>query len=104
MRESRERFQVLFENNPHPTWVYDVETLHFLEVNKAAIEKYGYSRDEFLAMRITDIRPPEDVGPLLEDLKKERPVRQSSERRHCCKDGRVIQVGVSSHLAAERSR
>jgi PAS domain S-box-containing protein len=104
MRESRERFQVLFENNPHPTWVYDVETIHFLEVNKAAVEKYGYSRDEFLAMRITDIRPPEDVGPLLEDLKKERPVRQSSERRHRCKDGRVIQVAVSSHLAELKGR
>ncbi|MGB2890078.1 MAG: ATP-binding protein, partial [Candidatus Acidiferrales bacterium] len=104
MRESTERFQVLFENNPHPTWVYDVETIHFLEVNKAAVEKYGYSRDEFLAMRITDIRPPEDVGPLLEDLKKERPVRQSSERRHRCKDGRVIQVAVSSHLAELKGR
>lgn len=104
MRESTERFQVLFENNPHPTWVYDVETLRFLEVNKAALKKYGYSRDEFLRMRITDIRPPEDVAPLLDDLKKGRPEMQSSERRYCSKDGRVIPAQVTSHLAELRGR
>jgi len=93
------RFEVLFENNPHPTWVYDVASLFFLEVNRAAVRNYGYSRDEFLGMRITDIRPQEDVTTLLEELKKQRPVVQSSERRYRCKDGRVIPVQVTSHLA-----
>ena len=104
MRESKERFQVLFENNPHPTWVYDLETLRFLEVNKAALEKYGYSREEFLRMRITDIRPLEDVEPLLDALKRGHPDWQSSERRYCCKDGRVIPVAVTSHLATLNGR
>jgi PAS domain S-box-containing protein len=104
MSESNERFQVLFENNPHPTWVYDLETLQFLEVNRAALEKYGYSREEFLQMRITDIRPVEDVGPLLDSLKKGRPELQSSERRYSCKDGRVIPVSVTSHLASLNGR
>ncbi len=104
MGKGKERFQVLFENNPHPTWVYDAETLQFLEVNKAAVEKYGYSPDEFLGMRITDIRPPEDVASLLDDLKKERPVVQSREWRHRCKDGRVIPVQVTSHLAQLNGR
>ncbi len=104
MKESKERFQVLFENNPHPTWVYDLETLRFLEVNKAAVEKYGYSREEFIRMRITDIRPLEDVEPLLDALKKERPELQSSERRYSCKNGRVIPVAVTSHLAALNGR
>ena len=104
MGKSKERFQILFENNPHPTWVYDAETLQFLEVNKAAVEKYGYSWDEFLGMRITDIRPPEDVASLFDDLKKERPVVQSREWRHRCKDGRVIPVQVTSHLAQLNGR
>ncbi len=104
MSESNERFQVLFENNPHPTWVYDLETLQFLEVNRAALEKYGYSREEFLGMRITDIRPAEDVGPLLDSLKRGRAELQSSQRRYSCKDGSVIPVAVTSHLASLNGR
>jgi PAS domain S-box-containing protein len=99
MTKSKGRFEVLFENNPHPTWVYDVETLFFLEVNRAAIRDYGYSRSEFLTMRITDIRPEEDISALMLQLKQDRPVVQSSERRYLCKDGRVMPVQVTSHLA-----
>jgi PAS domain S-box-containing protein len=94
-----ERFEVLFESNPHPTWVYDLETLRFLEVNQAAIRKYGYSREEFLSMRITDIRPEEDAKQLLEDLKKERPAFQSAEKRHRARDGQVLPVEVTSNVA-----
>jgi PAS domain S-box-containing protein len=104
MKNKKERFEILFENNPHPTWVYDVETLRFLEVNRAAVRHYGYSREEFLAMRITDIRPPGDVSALLEELKKERPDVQSSERRYLTKDGWVIPVAVTSNLAELHGR
>ena len=97
-RKEKDYFEVLFENNPHPTWVYDVETLQFLEVNKAAVTKYGYSRDEFLRKRITDIRPREDVARLLDELRKERPMVQSGQWRHRCKDGRILDVEVTSHL------
>src|SRR2546426_9157853 len=48
LKQSEEGFHRLFDCNPHPTWVFDVETLRFLEVNAAAIEHYAYSRDEFL--------------------------------------------------------
>ena len=48
LQESEDRHRKLFDNNPHPTWVFDRETLHFLAVNAAAVRKYGYSRDEFL--------------------------------------------------------
>ena len=57
LRKSEERYRYLFENNPHPMWVYDRKTLAFLDVNEAAIAKYGYSRQEFLKMTIVDIRP-----------------------------------------------
>ena len=68
MQESEERHRKLFDNNPHPTWVYDRDTLRFLAVNAAAVRKYGYSHDEFLAMTIKDIRPAEDVPVLLENV------------------------------------
>jgi len=69
----------LFENNPHPTWVFDRETLRFLAVNAAAVRKYGYSREEFLAMTLKDIRPPEDVPALLETVRAlEREMRAAT--------------------------
>ena len=59
-------------------WVYDLGTLQFLEVNNAAIVRYGYSRDEFLSMRITDIRPAADVPRLLEHVAKNQTALQHS--------------------------
>ena len=53
-------------------WVYDAQTLRFLAVNEAAVRHYGYTRQEFLAMTITDIRPREDVETLLADLQPSR--------------------------------
>ena len=50
-------FRTLFINHPEPMWVYDLKTLHCLEVNDAAVEHYGYSRDEFLRTLLTDIHP-----------------------------------------------
>lgn len=66
-------FERLFRHNPQPTWVYDLETLRFLAVNRAAVGKHGYAEHEFLTMRITDIRPGEDVPRLLEELGRPRP-------------------------------
>ncbi|WP_022729813.1 PAS domain S-box protein [Fodinicurvata sediminis] len=61
--ESGHKF--FFDQHPDPIWIYDRESLKFLDVNQAAIEKFGYSRARFLSMTIADIRPPEDV-PLLQ--------------------------------------
>ncbi len=91
-------FRALFAANPLPMWVYDLETLAFLEVNDAAVAKYSYRRDEFLAMRITDIRPPEDVPALLADIAGERATLQRSGGwRHRAKSGELIEVEISSH-------
>lgn len=91
-------FQLLFEHNPQPMWVYDAATLRFLAVNHAAVAKYGYTRDEFLQMTIADIRPPEDVPALLANVSAPRPaLHHSGEWRHRCKDGRVIDVEITSH-------
>lgn len=58
-REAEHQFRLVFDRNPAPFWVFDMETLRFLEVNQAAVEQYGYSREEFLSMSILDIRPEE---------------------------------------------
>lgn len=98
LRESEQHFRLLFANNPLPMWVYDRETQAFLEVNDAAIEKYGYTRQEFLQMCLSDIRPPEDVPRLYEDLTMPRSAFQDAgEWRHQLKDRRVIDVHIVSH-------
>lgn len=99
LRESEQRYRELFETNPQPMWVYDLDTLRFLAVNDAAVAGYGYRRDEFLAMTLKDIRPPEDVPKLLDDVRRERTeFEHSGPWRHRRKDGSVILVEVSSHL------
>jgi len=91
-------FELLFRHNPQPMWVYDAETLRFLAVNRAAVEKYGYAEDEFLRMRITDIRPGEDVPRLLEDVGRPRPdLQHAGLWRHVTKEGRLLDVEVHSH-------
>ncbi|MCG8346898.1 MAG: ATP-binding protein [Chloroflexales bacterium] len=98
LRESEAGFRLLFAKNPQPMWVYDQQTLAFLEVNTAAIAHYGYTHDEFLHMRITDIRPQEDVPRLLAQMAWPRPDLQfSGEWRHQLKDGRIIDVKITSH-------
>ncbi|MBR9988614.1 MAG: PAS domain-containing protein [Gemmatimonadetes bacterium] len=97
-RGSDEHYRLLFEGNPQPMWVYDAESLQFLTVNEAAIARYGYSRDEFLGMRITDIRPREDVRALLKHLSAhDERIQTSGAWRQCRKDGSVILVDISSH-------
>ncbi len=98
LRDSEERHRKLFENNPHPTWVFDRETLRFLAVNAAAVGKYGYSRDEFLAMTVKDIRSPEDVPALLEAVGALGDGNESNGTwRHRTKDGTVIDVENTSY-------
>src|SRR5687767_11971600 len=61
--------QLLFHAHPLPMWVYDLETLRFLDVNEAACRKYGYTRGDFLAMSIRELRPGEDVAAVEESVR-----------------------------------
>lgn len=98
LRKSEESYRRLFASNPQPMWVFDLETLRFLDVNDAATAHYGYSRDEFLAMTIKDIRPDTEVPALLENLAQVGPaVDMSGIWKHRKKDGAIIDVEVSSH-------
>ncbi len=59
-------YEVLIQNNPEPIFIYDKENLHFIEVNQAALNLYGYRRDEFMQMDLTDLYIPEDIQTLLD--------------------------------------
>ncbi|MEZ5428444.1 MAG: PAS domain S-box protein [Pyrinomonadaceae bacterium] len=101
LRESEKRYRHLFENNPFPMWVYDLETLRFLAVNGAAQLQYGYSEKEFLSMTIRDIRPEEEIPRLLENVREtEKRLDRSGPWDHRKRDGTLIQVEISSHEMA----
>jgi len=105
MPDSEGQYQILFQANPLPMWVYDVQTFAFLAVNNAAIEHYGYSREEFLAMTILDIRPAEDVPRVKEVLPGIRAgLHHAGVWRHRKKDGVIIEAEVSSQLLTFEGR
>jgi PAS domain S-box-containing protein len=99
--ESEKRYRLLFESNPQPMWVADLENYDFLAVNEAAIRHYGYSREEFLALKITDIRPEEEVPRLLEQVRMIRAnpggMGDAGIWRHVKKDGSQVESQVTWH-------
>jgi PAS domain S-box-containing protein len=98
LRQSEQRYHLLFDSNPHPVWVYDLKTLAILDVNQSAVRNYGYSREEFLSLTIKNIRPPEDIPALLESAAKAPPETEiAGVWRHRTKDGTLIDVEITSH-------
>jgi hypothetical protein len=97
-RESEEKYRFMFTNNPQPMWIFDLETLAFLEVNHAAVKHYGFSEAEFLRMTLKDIRPPEDIPALLQYVKPDdRTLNDVDEIRHFNKKGELIDVQITWH-------
>ncbi|HEY2703947.1 MAG TPA: EAL domain-containing protein [Candidatus Dormibacteraeota bacterium] len=96
LTESERRFRLLFEGNPNPMWVADVETRAIIAVNDAALAAYGYTREEFLGMRVDDVEVSSHAGT--------EPVRPATSCRHRLKDGRVIDVEVTARLQEFSSR
>ena len=97
-QEREQRYRVLFHENPQPMWVYDLDTLAFLDVNTAAVVMYGYTREEFLARTILDIRPPDEVERTRLAAHQVPPsVHRSGPWRHLRKDGSLNFVRVASY-------
>jgi PAS domain S-box-containing protein len=100
LRESEQQYRLVFHGNPTPMWVFDNETLAFLEVNQAAMQHYGYSRQEFLAMTLMDIQRPDQVPTMIQYLHDllaaERPARPDMVGvwPHRKKDGTLIEVEI----------
>jgi PAS domain S-box-containing protein len=85
-----------FDHSATPMWVFNTITLGFSAVNDAAVTHYGYSREEFLSMTILDIRPSEDIVPLLREIMLEGIHNSAKQlRKHKKKDGSLIDVEVT---------
>lgn len=97
LEASERRYRMLFENNPQPMWMFDVDSLRFLDVNEAAILHYGYTREEFLSMTLLDLRPSaEDADKLLKNIAEDSPRHSDGPWRHLKKDGTIIDVKITS--------
>ncbi|MFZ1081205.1 MAG: PAS domain S-box protein [Candidatus Kryptoniota bacterium] len=98
---SEEAFGLLFHHHPIPMWVYDLKTLAFLDVNHAAVEKYDYTREEFFKMTLIDLRPPEDITHLLDNLAEMRPeLQHSGQWLHRIRSESVYPEAIQSERGA----
>jgi PAS domain S-box-containing protein len=93
LRESEARYRVLFEGSPIPAWVVDVDSSAIVAVNDAAVERYGYAREELLAMRLSDLHTPADVPALSNHLVDVQ--GQIGIWRHRTKDGTDLDVEMT---------
>lgn len=99
LKESEERYSNLFHASPQPMWVYDLETLYFVQVNKAAMQHYGYTESDFLNMTILDIRPKDELEKALAivlDLKSYHTAINKDNAKHQKKTGEIIDVEIYS--------
>lgn len=99
LKISEQNYHTVFLESPLPKWIYNIDTLKFLEVNEAAVRHYGFSREEFLQMSLLDIRPKEDVDAFLNyinEIKQYSEIEPSSWT-HRKKNGQIIHVEVHSH-------
>jgi PAS domain S-box-containing protein len=98
LRQSETKFRRLFDNIPLPTFVIDRHTWRYVEVNEAAVAKYGYSHEEFSRMGLADIRPPEDVPGMARYIASmQNSDSHGTQFRHRTRDGRVIDVEIMAH-------
>jgi len=100
LRESEVRYRELFNNNPMPMWVFDAQTMHFLESNAAAVEHYGYTSEEFLRLTLADIRRNGDLKALKRevlDLQRDGAIQQKGLLEHVRKNGDFIFVEMVWH-------
>lgn len=107
LSEAKKRYSELFHLSPLPMWVYDIETLEFLDVNDSAVKHYGYSKEEFKRLTLRDIRPKQDLPAFEEQLKiaKKTPTEfMSGVFRHIKKNGEIIDVDVQSNYIQYKGR
>src|SRR5271165_5577528 len=103
--EAESRWALWFSANPYPMWIYDCDSLRFLRVNDAAIQAYGYPREEFLNMTLVDIRPEEDAPRFLQSVRQRHDGYNSSGVwRHRRKDGSILFVEIMAFEFERRGR
>ena len=96
LKQRGRMFDILVQKNPEPIFIYDIENLRFLEVNEAAVQLYGYSRDEFMQMDLTDLYTPEDIQTLLGSSSEDSDINAfAGPYRHKKKNGESVFVEIS---------
>jgi diguanylate cyclase (GGDEF)-like protein/PAS domain S-box-containing protein len=98
----KKKTPALFAGNPLPMWIYDVKSLRFLEVNESAVRQYGYSRDEFLALTLHDIQPPQDAP--VQDVLHGGGADPDKAWIHVKQDGTQIYVKIRANDTRYRGR
>jgi diguanylate cyclase (GGDEF)-like protein/PAS domain S-box-containing protein len=94
----REQYRLLFDNNPHPMWIFDQQSLEFLKVNEAAVAHYGYTPEAFSRMTLRDLRLPEEVPALEQQIRRGSDLTLTSGPwTHIKRDGTQIKVEVAAH-------
>jgi hypothetical protein len=100
LRHSEERYRMLFDGNPLPVWMFDAETMRLCAVNEATVRTYGYSREELLAMKATDLKPAEDAAAMCvqvgQDVVKSGAI-PVGVKRHRTRDGRELEMEIVAH-------
>jgi diguanylate cyclase (GGDEF)-like protein/PAS domain S-box-containing protein len=95
-RALTEDYRLLFQNNPNPMWIFETASLCFLDVNQSTIDVHGYSRDEFLRMKLTDVLAPEIIPLAIQNLGNPEPLSRRASR-HICKDGAIVPMDITSY-------
>lgn len=99
LAENENQYRIIYESNPLPMWIYELETLQIVSVNNAAIKKYGYTKEEFLSRTILDIRPQKDISTVKDAVNGVSYTPKDAMRWiHYKVDGTEIHVNISSQL------
>lgn len=98
LKNSEKKYKLLFESNPMPMWMLSMPDRKFVDVNAAAVNQYGYTKNEFLQMTAADIRPPEEIHSLQKLSTDYIPgINNAGVWRHKKKDGTILHVDIITH-------
>ncbi|WP_330970096.1 PAS domain-containing protein, partial [Lysobacter sp. A3-1-A15] len=95
--QAQAQYRFLFDHNPIPMWVFELETLKFLAVNDAALEHYGYGRGELLEMTVLNIRPPEHRQAMRDAAQSDAAHVQGRVWTHRRRDGSTLRAEIHLH-------
>ncbi|HXD33706.1 MAG TPA: PAS domain S-box protein [Pyrinomonadaceae bacterium] len=99
LRRSEEQYRILFESNPLPMWVFDLETLSLLALNEAAVRHYGYTREAFLSLKLQDLHPSlEEAEAMASRLNRIESLSDLGEWRHRTAIGSIINVVITANI------
>jgi PAS domain S-box-containing protein len=100
LQSSEEKYRQFFYKNPYPTWIFDLDSLHIVEVNVAALEKYGFDKNEFHRLTMRDLHPPGEAEQFMESLRSPATLQPAGRKlwHHRNKWGGAMIVEITSHL------